>query len=179
MRGRILRTTLGLSLGVITLMGIAMWWGHWVGTSSNAQAQVEREADTIAVALHDQADEGPLTADDLQRVLPVGHRLELRFDSDGTDLAVGAADDDGPESVEVVDGIGTIRLVDATGTLGRNHWTGVITIVAICLALAAVAIVVALRASRRLTVPISDFASDAERLSSGDLRPSGRRTESK
>lgn len=178
MRQRILRTTLGLTLGVIALMGVAMWWGHWAGTSSNAEAQVEREADRVASELHRKVgDAGALTVEDLESVLPAGHRLELTFDAanGGGALVAGAVADGGPASVESVAGVGTIRLIDATGDLDRNHWLGVVVIVVVCLALAVAAVVFAIRASRRLTSPLSELAAHAEQLSSGDLRPSGRR----
>jgi signal transduction histidine kinase len=52
-----------------------------------------------------------------------------------------------------------------------NRLLAVGTIVGIGVALALVAVVVAFRTSRRLTTPIEELAAHAERLGTGDLRP--------
>jgi signal transduction histidine kinase len=176
MQQQLLRTTLAIALGLIAAMTVAMMWGHWVGTASNSQAQVEGEADQVAVKLREIADaNGFLTTPDLQQVLPAGHRVEFTPDAGGADLVAGAALSDGPFSEEHIDGLGTIRVVDATGDLARNHWFGVVAILGVSLTLVGLAVVVARRTSRRLTAPISDLASHAERVASGDLRPAGER----
>jgi signal transduction histidine kinase len=54
----------------------------------------------------------------------------------------------------------------------RNRFLAVATIVAIGLVLAVVAVVVAFRTARPLTRPIEELAAHAERLGTGDLRPS-------
>jgi signal transduction histidine kinase len=159
-------------------MGVAMWWGHWAGTSSNAQSQVEREADRVAFELHQRMHNNRvITVQDLRDALPAEHRVELTFDTanGGQTLSAGASGNEGPASVETVDGVGTIRLIDATGDLHRNQWLGVVVIVAVCVFLTIAAVFVAFRASRRMTTPLSDLAEHAEQLSSGDLRPSGQR----
>ena len=176
MRQRILRTTLGVALTVIALMTVAMLWGHWVGSTANLQVQVENEADDVAAKLRATfLEQGTIATDDLEQVLPAGHRIELIHDAGGADLMAGAASGDGPSSEEHIQGLGTIRLTDASGSKDRSHWWGVASILAIGVTLAVVSIAMAIRTSRRLTQPITDLASHAERLGSGDLRPSGQR----
>ena len=69
--------------------------------------------------------------------------------------------------------LGRMSLEDVSGTMPtqpvprRRR-----RIVAIGLVLAVVAVVVAFRTSRRLTTPIQELAAHAERLGTGDLRPS-------
>jgi signal transduction histidine kinase len=175
-RQRILRTTLTLTLGVIVLMAVAMCWGFWVGASASFDERVETQAHRVASAMRTiSMQRSQLTADELEPLVPTGHRIELVADEGGDDLTVGQLTGDGPESVEHVDGVGFIHVIDATGDLQRNHWRGAVAIVAFTLVLSAIATVMAIRTSRRLTTPISDLAAHAERLSSGDLRPSGRR----
>ena len=176
MQQQLLRTTLAIALGLVGLMTVTMLWGHWIGTTGNAQAQVEREADDVAAWLHDVAHENAqLTTADLESALPAGHWIEFTPIQPGADLVAGDGQAEGPYSEEYIEGVGTIRLVDATGDLTRNHWFGVIVILGVSLTLVCLAVVVARRTSRRLTAPISDLASHAERVASGDLRPAGER----
>lgn len=175
MRRKLLRTMLGLSLTVIVVMTGAMIWGDWVGTASYFQRQVEAEADDVAMKLHTQAHAaGTITVEDLERVLPAEHRLELATDS-GVVLVAGGSTAIGPSAREIVDDVGTIRLTDTSGTLRANHLATTVTIVLIGLVLAVLATVLTLRISRRLTEPIELLAAHAERLGSGDLRPSDTR----
>ncbi len=174
MRRRILRATLGVSLTVIALMTACMWWAYWAATTSELQTAVEDSADRIAGDLRDKlAQTDGIQAADLESGLPVGHRLEMRWDN-GRLVVVGDAVGDGPSSTEHVAGAGTITLVDATGHLQRRLWLGGVVILGVAIVLSALATIVAVRTSRRLTEPISGLAEQAERLGSGDLRASGR-----
>lgn len=175
MRRKILQTTLGVSLVMIALMTAAMFWGDWVGTAANTQGQVETQADGVAMKLHAQFHDGDsVTSAELEGLLPAEHRIEL-VTPDGTKLVVGSDETSGPAAQEVIDGVGTLRLIDTTGTLQSNHLNANATIVGIGLVLALIATVLALRTSRRLTTPIEELAAHAERLGSGDLRPSDNR----
>jgi len=171
-RRKIVQTTLGMSLTMIVLMTTAMFWGDWVGTAANSQRQVEAQADDLATKLHAQFhDGGVVTPRVLEGLLPAGHRIELTT-TDGALLVVGTDSPSGPVTQEVIEGVGTLRLTDSTGTLSSNHRNASIVIVGIGLLLAVIATVLALRTSRRLTMPIEELAAHAERLGSGDLRPS-------
>lgn len=175
MRRRILRTTLGLSLTMIALMTVAMLWGDWVGTAANAQRRVEAEADRVAAQLHDVYHAtGAITEADLETVRPADHRVVVDW-VDGSQVAVGDPTLDGPTATEVVDEVGTVTLVDISGTLARNHAVATVVIIGIGLLLALLATVVLVRASRRVTEPLTDLVEHAERLGAGDLRASGRR----
>ncbi len=172
MRRKILQTTLGVSLAMIVLMTTAMFWGDWVGTAANSQQQVEAQADDLALKIHTQFHAGgAVTTEVLEGILPAGHRIEFTT-TDGAELVVGSNSTSGPVAEEVIGGVGTLRLIDTTGTLSRNHLNASVVIVGIGLVLALIATVLALRTSRRLTIPIEGLAAHAERLSSGDLRPS-------
>jgi len=174
-RRKILQTTLGVSLTMIVLMTTAMFWGDWIGTAANSQQQVEAQADDLALKLHTQFHAGgAVTTEVLEGILPAGHRIEFAT-TDGAELVVGSNSTSGPVAEEVIGGVGTLRLIDTTGTLSRNHLNASVVIVGIGLVLALIATVLALRTSRRLTIPIEELAAHAERLSSGDLRPSNER----
>ncbi len=175
MRRRILQTTAGVSITMIALMTAAMFWGDWVGTAASSQRQVDTRADDVAMELHAQFHDGQvLTSEDLEAVLPAGHRIELVTVA-GTEMVVGSDETSGPTAQEGIDGVGMLRLIDATGTLQNNHLNASVTIVGIGLVLSVTATVLALRTSRRLTAPIEELAAHAERLGSGDLRPSDKR----
>lgn len=175
MRRRILRTTLGVSLTVTVLMTGAMLWGDWAGTARYLQRQVEAEAGDVAMKLHEQVHvNGSVTPADLAQVLPADHRLEL-ITLDGDQLMAGDSDTSGPSAEEVIDDLGTLRLTDTSGTVNNIRMIASVTIVATGLVLAIIAVLLSLRAARRLTVPIEELATHAERLGSGDLRPSDAR----
>ncbi len=172
MRRRFLRATLGVSLSMVILMTLAMLWGDWMGTAANTQRQLAAQAEDVAVQLHEWGHaQGEVTAAGLQQVVPFNHRLELTTVS-GTELAAGSSTTTGPSVERTVDDVGVMRLIDTSGTLSRNHLVATITIVLIGLVLAFVAVAVSIRMSRRLTEPINELAAHADRLGSGDLRPS-------
>jgi signal transduction histidine kinase len=66
-----------------------------------------------------------------------------------------------------------VMTVAMVRTTGQMSWLGALLLAAL---LTAAATAVALQTSRRLTRPLSELVEDAERLGSGDLRPSGRRS---
>ena len=66
-----------------------------------------------------------------------------------------------------------VMTVAMVRTSGQMSWPGAVVLAA---ALTVAAVTVALQTSRRLTKPLSDLVEDAERLGSGDLRPSRRRS---
>lgn len=173
MRQKILVMTLGISLTMIVLLTSAMFWGNWVSTEANSQRQVESAADDVAIKLRSQVHSGvPLSTADVERVLPAGHRIDLTT-ADGTTLMAGATGTSGPRSEEEIDGLGTMRLTDRTGTLSTNHFNASITIVGIGLVLALIATLLALRTSRRLTDPIEELAAHAEPGSRSSMRALG------
>lgn len=157
---------------MVALVTLAVLWGDWTGTAANVQRHLVVEAKDVAAQLHDTghtADE--ITAADLQQVVPVNHRLELTTIS-GTELVAGSATRAGPVVERTIDDVGVMRLIDTSGTLRRNQIVATITIVTIGLVMALAAIALSVRTSRRLTEPINELAAHAERLGSGDLRPS-------
>jgi signal transduction histidine kinase len=174
-RRRILGTSLAITLSAIALMTVVMAWSDWVSIEADNQQRLEVQSDQVAMRLHElQHAAGAVTEDDLTAVLPAGTRLEVVTD-DGPDLTAGGVSVGGPVSQEMVDGLGQIYLEDTTGTVRQNRLLAVGTITAIGLVLAVVAVFVAARTSRRLTAPIEELAAHAERLGSGDLRPSDTR----
>lgn len=172
MRRRILLTTLGVSFTLIAVMTTAMVWGDWVATEASYQRRVEATAGDIASKLHRGIHSGgSLTTADLNRVVPVGHRVIVTT-ADGSTLVAGAPGTSGPSAADEIPDFGAVQVIDRTGTLARNRVVAGLTIVGIGLALALVATLLALRTSRRLTTPIEELAAHAERLGTGDLRPS-------
>ncbi len=171
MRRRILAASLAITLSAIALMTVVMAWTDWVSIAADNQRRLEVQADLTASRLHDRFDAaGGLTEADLADVLPPGSRLEV-VTTGGETLVAGGPGVGGPSDEESVPGVGTMVLEDISGTMERNRLLAVGTIVGIGVALALVAVVVAFRTSRRLTTPIEELAAHAERLGTGDLRP--------
>ena len=157
---------------MVVLMTLAMLWGDWTGTTANIQRQLGAQADDVAAQLHEWGHtQGEVTAADLQQIVPFNHRLVLTTVS-GSELAAGSSTTTGPSVQRTVDDVGVMRLIDTSGTLSRNRLVATITIVLIGLVLAVVAVAVSIRTSRRLTEPINELVAHADRLGSGDLRPS-------
>jgi signal transduction histidine kinase len=170
-RRRILAASLAITLSAIALMTVVMAWTDWVSIAADNQRRLEVQADLTASRLHDRFDAaGGLTEADLADVLPPGSRLEV-VTTGGETLVAGGPGVGGPSDEESVPGVGTMVLEDISGTMERNRLLAVGTIVGIGVALALVAVVVAFRTSRRLTTPIEELAAHAERLGTGDLRP--------
>jgi signal transduction histidine kinase len=174
-RQRILRTTLGISLTVIVLMTIVMLWGDWAATTRSAENRVEQQADRVAALLHDiNHAPGTLTAADLDRVRPADYRVEL-VTSDGTLQVAGDTGVDGPAATEIIADLGRVTVVDVSGSLARSHVLSAVIIVGGGVLIALLAVVLAVRSSRRITEPLTDLVHHADRLGLGDLRASGRR----
>jgi signal transduction histidine kinase len=170
-RRRILAASLAITLSAIALMTVVMAWTDWVSIAADNQRRLEVQADLTASRLHDRFDAaGGLTEADLADVLPPGSRLEV-VTTGGETLVAGGPGVGGPSDEESVPGVGTMVLEDVSGTMEGNRLLAVGTIVGIGVALALVAVVVAFRTSRRLTTPIEELAAHAERLGTGDLRP--------
>jgi signal transduction histidine kinase len=171
MRRRILRTTLGTTLGLIALMTGLMLWGDWIGNDADYERRLDTELDQVASQLHEDfhGSGDALSTEQVDRVLPAGRRVEVTF-VDGERLVVGTTDVTGPSAVLVVEGLGSLRLVDTTGALGRTHLVASTVIIGAGLLLAALAVLVLTRMSRRLTEPFEDLVAHAERMQNGDLR---------
>lgn len=172
MQRRILRATLGVSVSMVVLMTLAMFWGDWAGTTASAERQVAAEAEHVAMKLHDLGHSPDvITVADLEEALPADHAIQLTTES-GRTVTAGDAAAGGPTFNRVIIGVGVIRLTNTSGTLSRNHLVATLTIVSMGLVLVLLAVAVSIRTSRRLTEPINELAAHAERLGSGNLRPS-------
>jgi signal transduction histidine kinase len=110
-----------------------------------------------------------LTEEQVDRVLPAGRRVEIALVSGGQ-LVAGKTGVTGPSAELVVEDLGTIRLIDTSGALGRTHLLASAVIVGLGLLFAGLATLVLIRMSARLTQPFADLVAHAERLQSGDLR---------
>jgi signal transduction histidine kinase len=171
-RRRILEASLAITLSVVVLMTAVMAWSDWVSIATDNQRRLEAQADLVSSRLHDRFDAtGLLTDDDLADVLPPGSRLVL-VTTEGETLVAGVPSVGGPMDEQAIPDIGRMSLEDVTGTVEKNRLLAVGTIAAIGVVLALVAVVVAFRTSRRLTAPIEELVAHAERLGTGDLRPS-------
>jgi signal transduction histidine kinase len=148
-----------------------MVWGDWIGNDARFQRELDAELDRVALQLHEDFHDGgeALTQEQVDRVLPAGRRVEISLVGGG-ELVAGTTGVTGPSAELVVQDLGTIRLVDTSGVLGRTHLLASAVIVGLGLLLAGVAALVLIRMSRRLTQPFADLVAHAERLQSGDLR---------
>ncbi len=157
---------------MVVLMTLAMLWGDWTGTRANIQRQLGAQADDVAGSC---TNGGTLRA---KSPLPTCSKSCRSIIDSSSPLSPAPSWRPAvrrrrvPPFERTVDDVGVMRLIDTSGTLSRNHLVATITIVLIGLVLAVVAVAVSIRTSRRLTEPINELAAHADRLGSGDLRPS-------
>jgi signal transduction histidine kinase len=157
---------------VIVFMTSVMAWQDWSNIASDNQRRLMSQANQAADQLHQLSHaDGTVDQRNLAAVLPPDSR-GLLTTVDGQEYVAGEASVDGPTASATVADMGVLVVEDTSGTVGRNRWLAVGSIMGIGLAMAVVAVVLSIRTSRRLTRPISELAAHADRLASGDLRTS-------
>jgi signal transduction histidine kinase len=169
---RILAASLAVTLLVVTLMTAIMAWSDWTGIAGDNQRRLVSQADLAAERLHRWVHSGgELDERSIAAVVPPDSRIELTT-ATGREVVAGEASVGGPTASAAVIDVGLLVVEDTSGSLGRNRWLAVSSIIGIGVAIAVIAVALSIRTSRRLTRPIVELADHADRLASGDLRTS-------
>jgi signal transduction histidine kinase len=174
MQRRLLVSTLAVAVVAVLLFGIPLGyvWGKQQG--ENAQAELIREANNLAVSLSTPSAIGlPLPA--RQRAEQLKNRYVV-ITENNKKIRVGAS----PPSNEIVKGFASKDQVSVLVETNRSYVTNRIyeaelQIAALALLAVTVAVVLALIQARRLARPLQELARAADRLGSGAARPLGRR----
>ena len=176
MRRRLLRSTLSVAITAVVLLGLPLAWVGAQLIRDTAQERVQREAQSIGTALDDRLDHGePVDRAVLRRFAPHGEQVVLRQPGK-PDVSVGPDYGVSGISASVPTGVGGRVLVAGSRDDVRLRVTEAGALVAgLALMAIGVAVGLALLQARRLALPLVDLAVAAERLGSGDARPSNRR----
>jgi signal transduction histidine kinase len=174
MQRRLLVSTLAVAVVAVLLFGIPLGyvWGKQQG--ENAQAELIREANNLALSLSTPSAIGlPLPA--RQRAEQLKNRYVV-ITENNKKIRVGAP----PPSNEMVKGFASKDQVSVAVETNRSYVTNRIyeaelQIAALALLAVTVAVVLALIQARRLARPLQELARAADRLGSGAARPLGRR----
>jgi signal transduction histidine kinase len=177
MRRRLLVSTLVVAVTAVLLLGIPLTFLYTRLQISAADRQIQRDATTVARTLQDRVNAGLPAA--VKEASAAARSLPDRYISirqDGVnEFTIG--DREAKSAIlrqAVTKDFRVIVAADPSVAYGRL--TGALALIGV-LALAALAVAVALAIlqARRLTRPLEELASAADRLGLGDARPLGRR----
>jgi signal transduction histidine kinase len=174
MQRRLLVSTLAVAVVAVLLFGIPLGyvWGKQQG--NDAQAELIREANNLALSLSTPSAVG-LPPPARQRAAQLKNRYVV-ITENNKKIRVGAR----PPSNEIVKGFASKDQVSVLVETNRSYVTNRIyeaelQIAALALLAVTVAVVLALIQARRLARPLQELARAADRLGSGAARPLGRR----
>ncbi len=177
MRRRLLVSTLAVAVTAVLLLGIPLAFVLSRLQISAAQSQVKRDATTVAKTLQDRVNAG-LPAD-VAEAAAAARSLPDRYISIRQDGLREFSIGDPPETGSIVKVASTRNfrvLVAADESVEYGRLTGALILIGgLALAAVAVAVALAMLQARRLTRPLEELASAADRLGLGDARPLGRR----
>ncbi|HEY9244343.1 MAG TPA: HAMP domain-containing sensor histidine kinase [Streptosporangiaceae bacterium] len=177
MRRRLLVSTLAVAVTAVLLLGIPLAFVLSRLQISAADQQVKRDATTVAKTLQDRVNSG-LPAD-VAEAAAAAKSLPDRYISirqDGfPEFTIG--DRPGEGAIIRVASTKNFRVtVAADESVEYGRLTGALILIGgLALAAVAVAVALAMLQARRLTRPLEELASAADRLGLGDARPLGRR----
>jgi signal transduction histidine kinase len=172
---RLLISTLAVAVAAVLLLGVPLAFVVGGLRSKDATAQLTHDATTLATGLQERFDAGlPPDASGFARLLP--GRYVTIIQRGGGRVTTGTR----PPAHDTISG--TERTADFTVTVAADDsfvigqvTSGLVMIGSLALLAIAVAVGLALLLARRLTRPLQELASAADRLGSGDARPVGRR----
>ncbi len=178
MRRRLLVSTLVVAVTAVLLLGIPLAFVLSRLQISAADQQVKRDATTVAKSLQDRVDAG-LPAD-VAEAAAAAKSLPDRYISIQQDGLHEFSIGDPPRAGEAIIKQAVTRnfrvTVAADDSVEYGRLTGALILIgALALAAVAVAVALAVLQARRLTRPLEELASAADRLGLGDARPLGRR----
>jgi signal transduction histidine kinase len=172
---RLLVSTLAVAVAAVLLLGLPLAFVLSRLRVSEASQQLRRDATTLATGLQERVDAGlPADADGFARSLT--DRYVVITQRGGTKAVAGVR----PPRHDTINGQDSTRdftvSVSADDSFVNGEVTdGVVMIGSLALLAVAVAVGLAVLQARRLSRPLRELASAADRLGSGDARPLGRR----
>ena len=175
MQRRLLVSTLAVAVAAVLLLGLPLAFVLSRLRVSEAAQQLRRDATTLATGLQERVDAGlPADADGVARSLT--DRYVIISQRGGARTVGGFR----PPRHDTISGQDSTR--DFTVTVAADDsfvngevTDGVVMIGSLALLAVAVAVGLAVLQARRLSRPMQELASAADRLGSGDARPLGRR----
>jgi len=177
-RRRLLVSTLAVAVTAVLLLGLPLAFVLSRLQISAADQQVRRDATTVAKTLQDRVNAG-LPAD-VAEAAAAAKSLPDRYISIQQDGLHEFSLGDRPQAGEAIIKQAVTRdfqvTVAADDSVEYGRLTGALALIgALALAAVAVAVALAMLQARRLTRPLEELASAADRLGLGDARPLGRR----
>ncbi len=175
MQRRLLVSTLAVAVAAVLLLGLPLAFVLSRLRVSEASQQLRRDATTLASGLQQRVDAGlPPDADGFARSLT--DRYVIISERGGAKTVAGVR----PPRHDTISGQDSTRdftvSVAADDSFVNGEVTdGVVMIGSLALLAVAVAVGLAVLQARRLSRPLRELASAADRLGSGDARPLGRR----
>ena len=179
MRRRLLVSTLVVAVTAVLLLGLPLAFVLSRLQISAADRQVQRDATTVAKTLQNRVNAGlPRRGAGGSRRGPLApgplHQRAARTGQ--SEFTVG----DRPEAGSAIIRQAVTKdfrvTVAADNSVAYGRLTGALALIgALALAAVAVAVALAILQARRLTRPLEELASAADRLGMGDARPLGRR----
>jgi len=172
---RLLVSTLAVAVAAVLLLGLPLAVVLSRLRLSEASQQLRRDATTLATGLQERVDAGlPADAGGVARSLSDRHVIITQ--RGGARIVAGIT----PPRHDTISGQDSTR--DFTVTVAADDsfvngevTDGIVIISSLALLAVAVAVGLALLQARRLSRPLRELASAADRLGSGDARPLGRR----
>jgi signal transduction histidine kinase len=176
MRRRLLVSTLVVAVTAVLLLGLPLAFVFSRLEISAANRQVQRDATTVARTLQDRVNAGLPAA--VKEASAAARSLPDRYISVRQDGVSEFTIGDRPEVKSAILRQAVTKdfrvTVAADPSVAYGRLTGALALIG-GLALAAVAVGLAILQARRLTRPLEELASAADRLGLGDARPLGRR----
>jgi signal transduction histidine kinase len=172
---RLLMSTVAVAVTVVLLLGVPLAIAASRLQVKEADAQLRRDATTLANGLQARVDSGlPPDAADVGRSLP--DRYVIISQNGAAPTVVGNRPPAG-DTVSAEDGTKNFEVtVEADESVVAGKVTDSLVLIgSLALLAVAVAVVLALLQARRLGRPLQELARAADRLGSGDARPLGRR----
>lgn len=175
MRKRLLRTTIGLVLVTVLVLGIPLTLVSGFLVSDGVRSSIAVRAEAVAATLSEQlVDTGAIDLTKVTSWVPDGWRLEFREPGGAVD-AIGARADASLISVSVPSAGGTLTLSSPANGLRSARWRAYGLVSGAVLLSLLVGVGIARITATRLVNPLSVLTDRAARLGAGDFRTSAQR----
>lgn len=167
MRDRLVATFVGLTLLVLALFAVAASYVVADVVQDQERERADRTAALVAAAVGARLAAGStVDGDYLTSLLRADERV-VYLDRAGERITAGTVTIDGPRSTRAVDGGGSVTLSLSGRSMADRVSAGVLPLVVLSLALAAVAGVVAVVMARRLARPFGELSVVAAEIGAG------------
>lgn len=167
MRDRLVATFVGLTLLVLALFAVAASYVVADVVQDQERERTDRTAALVAAAVGARLAAGATVDQDyFTSLLRDDERVDYRTPA-GTPITAGTVTGDGPRSTRSVDGGGSVTLSVSGRSMADRVSAGVLPLVLLSLALAAVAGVVAVVMARRFARPFGELSVVAAEIGAG------------